>query len=93
MEYCNQGTLSDQMRSKFQNKENFSEEEIFKAFYEILKGYEALYKKGILHQDLKPDNILIKNETYKLADFGFSIFYKQVQLERVRLGTCEYMPL
>lgn len=81
------------MKSKFMNKESFSEEEIFRAFYEILKGYEVLWKKGILHQDLKPDNILIKNGTYKIADFGFSIFYENVTLDKVRLGTCDYMPL
>lgn len=39
MEYCNQGTLADQMRSKFNNKEKFLETDIFKAFYQILKGY------------------------------------------------------
>lgn len=52
-----------------------------------------LWKKGILHQDLKPDNILISNGTYKIADFGFSIYYENVGLERIRLGTCDYMPL
>lgn len=88
MEYCNQGTLADQMRSKFNDKKTFLQDDIFRAFYEILKGYEVLWKKNILHQDLKPDNILIKNQTYKLADFGFSIFYKDVKLDRVRLGTC-----
>lgn len=52
-----------------------------------------LWKKGILHQDLKPDNILINNGIYKIADFGFSIYYENVGLERIRLGTCDYMPL
>jgi serine/threonine protein kinase len=54
MEYCNEGTLADQMKSKHNTKAPFTEEEIFKAFYEILYGYEGLWKKGILHQDLKP---------------------------------------
>lgn len=54
MEYCNEGTLSDQMRSKHNSKTPFTEEDIFKAFYEVLNGYEALWKMRILHQDLKP---------------------------------------
>jgi len=27
---------------------------------------------NLIHRDLKPDNILINNKTYKLADFGFA---------------------
>jgi serine/threonine protein kinase len=54
MEYCNEGTLENQMRTKLVNRDNFTEEEVFKAFYEILNGYKVLWKKKILHQDLKP---------------------------------------
>jgi serine/threonine protein kinase len=35
-----------------------------------MNGYMVLFDRKILHQDLKPDNILIKNGTYKIADFG-----------------------
>lgn len=36
--------------------------------------------------------MLIKDGTYKITDFGFSIFYEGVKLDRMRQGTCEYMP-
>ncbi len=75
MEYCNEGTLTTLMRAKVAKKKTFTEEEIFRAFYEILSGYEVLWKMKILHQDLKPENILVKNGSYKITDFGFSIFY------------------
>jgi len=29
-------------------------------------------QKGVVHRDLKPDNILIKNGVFKLCDFGLS---------------------
>lgn len=38
-----------------------------------MKGYKVLFDRKILHQDIKPDNILIKKNTYKITDFGFSI--------------------
>lgn len=31
-----------------------------------------MYNKKILHRDLKPQNILLKNNTIKIADFGTS---------------------
>jgi serine/threonine protein kinase len=37
--------------------------------------------------------VLIKDGTYKITDFGFSIFYEGVKLDKIRQGTCEYMPL
>jgi serine/threonine protein kinase len=46
------------------------------VFYQTIKGYKVLYDKKILHQDLKPENVLIDNGLYKLADFGLSIFYE-----------------
>ena len=41
-----------------------------------MKGLQALWKKGVMHRDLKPDNILINNGVYKIADFGLSDILK-----------------
>ncbi len=38
----------------------------------ILKGFVDLIKKGILHGNLTPQNILIHHNMMKLADFGLS---------------------
>jgi serine/threonine protein kinase len=58
-----------------------------------MNGYKVLWNEKILHQDLKLANVLIKNGIYKLADFGFSIFYEGVKFGESREGTLPYMPL
>jgi serine/threonine protein kinase len=48
-----------------------------------LLGLECLHKCGILHLDLKPDNLLLQGETIKIADFGLS------RAAKVRSGDIE----
>jgi len=31
-----------------------------------------MYSRGYIHRDVKPENILLHDETIKLADFGFA---------------------
>lgn len=31
-----------------------------------------LISKGYIHRDIKPANVLVKNNRYKIADFGFA---------------------
>lgn len=75
MEYC-EGTLSELVQNKRREGVEFKEQEIYDLFYQCMRGYKGLYDKKILHQDIKPANILIKKGVYKLADFGFGLFYE-----------------
>lgn len=45
-----------------------------RIFSELLNAVEYFHKKGIIHNDLKPDNIIISrnSNTLKLIDFGLS---------------------
>ena len=45
----------------------------FKALHHIATGLEQLHRNNIMHQDLKPSNVLVFNhDLSKLADFGRS---------------------
>lgn len=67
-----------------------------KAGAELCAGLEAAHAAGVVHRDLKPQNLLLDRDgTLKIADFGVA----RVEQERMRLtvsnmslGTIAYMP-
>jgi len=91
MEYANSGDLNDFMRT-FP-----SMEDIQKTIGGILKGLAYLHKHGMVHRDIKPQNLLINKEpdgtwVSKIADFGLAKqLSEQKELSSQLLGTMEYM--
>jgi len=61
----------------------------------ILKGIEHLHEEGIMHRDLKLDNILIQNiqniKSIKVIDFGFASHLNRVIEELHKCGTPGYI--
>ena len=41
-----------------------------KLIYSVVNALKHMHTKGFVHNDIKPQNILIKKDTFKLADFG-----------------------
>ena len=61
MEYCNGGTLNKALRNYIEkNGTPFTEEIIQFLMKQILSGVECLHRHGIIHRDLKLENILLK---------------------------------
>ncbi|XP_022090583.1 MAPK/MAK/MRK overlapping kinase-like isoform X2 [Acanthaster planci] len=53
--------------------------------YQLLKSLDHMHRNGIFHRDVKPENILIKDDLLKLADFGScrSVYSKQPYTEYI----------
>jgi serine/threonine protein kinase len=50
-----------------------TEGDVWNFIDQVSAGLQYLHKKGIVHQDMKPDNVLINSDgTYLIIDFGIS---------------------
>ncbi|CAG8522798.1 666_t:CDS:2 [Cetraspora pellucida] len=87
MEYCEAGSLWE-VRNKRPQK-RFNEVEVAFVMREVLKGLEFLHGLGIIHRDIKAQNILISNDGgVKIADFGSASLRCRANL---KLGTLYWM--
>ena len=77
MELANAGSLQNALALE----EEYSEATVASTFKQVLEGVKYLHSKGIVHRDLKQDNILCSVEekedgarsySVKIADFGLS---------------------
>ena len=74
-----------------------TEAELWKLIHDVAAGLAYLHEKDIVHQDIKPDNILIDTEgNYLITDFGISTrarstLRKSVMSTTNSAGTLAYM--
>lgn len=71
MEYVEGGSLSARIYGDRDKRPAF--QECLELLYEICQGLACAHSYGVMHRDLKPDNILLTTDgTVKISDFGLA---------------------
>ncbi|XP_051567682.1 myosin light chain kinase, smooth muscle-like isoform X1 [Myxocyprinus asiaticus] len=71
-----------------------TEREVIKYMLQIIDGVQFIHKQGIVHLDLKPENIMCVNKTgskIKLIDFGLARRLEDSGTLKVMFGTPEFV--
>jgi serine/threonine protein kinase len=92
MELIDHGSLDDLMESQGR----LPEHQVLDIGIQIARGLRAAHRKGLIHRDVKPANILFVDEqAAKIGDFGLAAFATQqsqrTEGDRVIWGTPPYV--
>jgi len=75
--------------------DNFQEDIARTYFHQLINTVEYIHDRGIIHGDLKLENLLLGGDfSLKIADFSFASYALEettVPVQRQRLGTIGYM--
>ncbi|MDQ5982181.1 MAG: Protein kinase protein [Patescibacteria group bacterium] len=90
MEYLEGQTLRERLNSE---DKIYDEKEALALVEEILTGISSIHEAGIIHRDVKPENIFLTSNGVKILDYGLSkiIDYSSITQTGSPLGTFFYM--
>src|SRR5258708_1185729 len=58
---------------------------------QVLQALAYLHRRGIIHHDLKPGNVLMSGEQVKVLDFGLSVMSDRIVGSEIAMGPLPYM--
>ncbi|MCB9691095.1 MAG: serine/threonine protein kinase [Alphaproteobacteria bacterium] len=90
MELVPGGTLADLV----EREGPLSPRRALQVVLQILAGLEAVHAAGVVHRDVKPENVLVLDDgTCKLADFGIALVDQQTRTTAsgFAMGSLPYM--
>jgi serine/threonine protein kinase len=92
MELCPGGSLAARMTSD----RRLSPDELVPVLVSIADGLADLHRRGVVHRDVKPQNILFAADRAKLADFGLALADEHEGLSELTapgtaVGTLSYL--
>ena len=91
MEYLSGGTLADLLKKR---KKRLSIGEVVDILRQLCAGLEAIHSAGVIHRDLKTDNVLMSQDgNVKIIDFGVAVAASEDELPTPRgvIGTMNYL--
>jgi hypothetical protein len=87
MPWCERGSVAPQAG-------RMNEAEAWRFLSDVASGLACLHQKNIIHQDIKPDNVLVSNDNvYLITDFDISVTTKNTRRmgDEIPAGTAAYM--
>ena len=86
LEYAGSSTLLDFLK----HKKVLTEPQAARILVELCLALKHMHEKGVMHRDLKPDNVLMTSSgQVKVCDLGWSVFCEAPR--KTYCGTLDYM--
>ena len=79
---------------KVKSRQHYTEKEVWLIFLQIVKGVEFLHSHGIVHRDIKLQNVLVASKNsqtrVKIGDFSLAEYYTEKEMT-IKCGTPGFM--